>query len=304
MIDVLVVGSVNVDYSVEAPRLPVTGETLAAGGLITGTGGKGANQALAAARLGARVAFAGVTGADSNGAMARGALVGAGVDISGVVEDDQTATGLALIIRLPGGDNAILVSPGANARLSAAEVEAAVQRHAPRCVLAQCEIPLAAVEAAAAAARQAGAMFLLNPAPAVALPDTLLDAADVLIPNRTELSQLADEASSEATGLEKAAAALRARGVKQLVVTDGANGAYLSVGGIFTHLPPHQVTVVDSTGAGDAFCGALAAGLAAGRSLEVAVEFANAAGAVATTYPGAQGEELNLEAVQSLLRHA
>jgi ribokinase len=303
---VLVVGSVNVDLVVAAPRLPVPGQTVTGGDVARYQGGKGGNQATAAARLGATVAFVGAVGADDLGSEARSALAAEGIDIAGLVETGRP-TGVALIVVDPRAENLIAVAPGANGEVHAPHVAAALGRLAPgpRDVVLACrEIPPDGVRAALEIGREAGAITILNPAPADDLGAETLSLADVLTPNETELALLVgggragDDPESAARHLLASGASagprLTDRGaparMPAVVVTLGAAGALIvQTGGAAVVVPAPAVNPVDTTGAGDAFNGALAAGLADGLGLAGAVRRAVAAAAFSTTRPGARG---------------
>jgi ribokinase len=292
---VIVVGSVNVDLVMRVPRLPRPGETVTGGVFATRPGGKGGNAASAAARLGAATWLVGFTGQDDLGSEAREALVDAGVDLEHLHGTDEAATGVAHVLVDDAGENAIAVAPGANAVLRPRHVEDAVRALARRgaVVLANLEAPLAAVEAAAATARAAGARFVLDPAPARDLPQELIAACDVLTPNEGEAAALGHGPPDE----------LLALGAGAVVVTEGPRGCTLYRAGE----PPHEqpafaVDVVDTTGAGDAFAGALAWALAGGDPLEEAVRLASAAGALATRGLGARGSQPGARELRRLAR--
>lgn len=275
------------DIVVAVPRHPRPGETIIGADSFRTPGGKGANQAVAAARLGQRVAMVGRVGEDDAGRTLRAALNDYGVDYAAVVETTETPTGIALITVDPNGENIIVVSSGANARVGAADVKAAaplVERAAV--VLLQLEIPL---EASIEAATLATGTVILNPAPAPTdrLPLELLAAVDVLVPNRSELAELAGvPAPGSLAAVERLARSIE--GPRAVVVTLGAEGALLVERGSSTHVAAPTVEAVDTTGAGDCFCGALADALARETPLEDAVRFAVRAAAVSTTRPGAQ----------------
>jgi ribokinase len=276
---------------VRAGRLPLPGETVSGGDLMTAPGGKGANQAVAAARLGAQVYFVGRLGLDMFGQQARQHLEQEGLDLSYLIQNGEAPSGVALIVVGPRGQNIIAVAPGANHRLTPANVEAALPaiRQAD-IVLLQLETPLDTVETAARLGhepgRQTPALVILNPAPAPTgpLPASLLGQVDVLTPNEHEAALLTGEQDPE-----KAAAALLNLGVKTVVVTLGGAGALLatSAAGI-VRIPAFPVEPVDTTAAGDAFNGGLAVALAHARTMEAAVRYASAVGALAVTRMGAQ----------------
>jgi ribokinase len=274
---IAVVGSINLDIVVEVERHPTPGETVLGGDRRDLPGGKGANQAVAAARLGATVAFVGRVGADDAGHRLRDGLAAEGVDVTHVRVDPDAPTGVALIVVDGVGENAIVVSSGANARVSAADVEAASDVLAGVAVtLVQHEVPEEAVAAAIAAA---GATVVLNPAPA----RPIVAPVDVLVPNRGELEALAGRAGDP---VELARSLDVARAV---VVTLGNDGAAVIESSSVEHIPAPQVDTVDTTGAGDAFCGALAQALDGGADLVEAARWAARAAAASVTRPGAQG---------------
>ncbi len=301
MPDVVVVGSVNMDLVAVAPHIPHPGQTVLGRDFATIPGGKGANQAVAAARLGARVALVGRVGDDAFGQTLRRGLEAEGVDCRHLLPTPGVASGVALIIVSEAGENAICVAGGANTRLSPEDVEAAapVIAGAKVCVL-QLEIPLPTAVRAAVIARRHGVAVILDPAPAPAsLPDELF-AVDILTPNESEAARLLGTIATEG-GPRAAAERLRARGAGAVVLKLGGNGCYLSAPSVEEHLPAHTVKIVDTTAAGDAFTGGLAAALAEGRALREAVAVANAAGALACTRFGAQPSAPTRAEVQALL---
>lgn len=295
---VTVVGSLNEDVLVTVDRLPGRGETVIGASAHIAPGGKGANQAAAAGRLGAGVAMVGRVGDDPAGDRQRAALADAGVDVTLVHRTPGELTGTATIpVEASGGENLIVVVPGANAALSPADVEVAEVRDAD-VVLLQLENPLATVRAAAAAA--AGTV-VLNPAPAQRLPEDLLALVDVLVPNEHELLRLTGTDDGDRTPAELADLGRRL-GAGSVVVTLGGRGALVvpAVGTALLQAPP-AVEPVDTTGAGDCFCGALAQALAQGEELAGAVRYAVAAAAASTTGAGARGALPDDAAVQGLL---
>lgn len=285
-IEIAVVGSANLDLVVQVPHVPLVGETVLGGDLNRIPGGKGANQAVAAARLGRSVAMIGRVGDDEGGQILRAALDADGVDTSALLSTDDTPNGVALISVAADGDNAIVVSPGANDRLTSADVAAAQTLVSnARAVLLQLEVPLDAVIAAAAAAT---GIVILNPAPAPdgPLPDELLRHVDLLVPNQTELATLTGyDGPVDATIAAELAQTLDAGAV---VVTLGADGALVVTVDGATHVPAPKITPVDTTAAGDSFCGALADALVRGADLIEATQWAVRVGAATTQRPGAQ----------------
>ena len=280
-VTVAVVGSINADLVVATPHLPGPGETVRGGDLVRLPGGKGANQAVAAARLGAQVRMVGAVGADAEGDGQLAALAAAGVD-TGKVRRVDAATGVAMIAVAADGENLIIVAPGANEHvLATAEDLAGVDL-----VLAQLEIPMATVLAAAELAHAAGALFCLNAAPAQQLPAELVERCDLLVVNEGERAAIA--------GLEAA---------RRLVVTYGARGAGLVEDGVeVAFAAPPTVEAIDTVGAGDTFTAAVAVAHAAGLDAAAALRFACAAGALATTRPGAQSGMPTLADLAAVLR--
>ena len=284
-VDIAVVGSLNMDTTVRVPRLPQPGETVLATGRFTGTGGKGANQAIAAARLGRSVAMIGLVGDDAEGSALQGALEAESIDASGLGVTVDAGSGLALITVDEAGENMIVVDPGANALMGEEQVIASASVLGDAAVvLAQLEIPLSAVAAAIRACR---GVFVLNPAPAAPIPQDLLAEVAVLVPNATELAALTGgpEPESAEAALDLAATL---EGPSSIVVTLSSEGAAVLSGGHRMHVPAPVVTAVDPTAAGDAFCGGLADALVDGADIVSAVEWAVRCGAVAATRWGAQ----------------
>ncbi|HWB87712.1 MAG TPA: ribokinase [Acidimicrobiia bacterium] len=297
-IDIVVIGSVNHDVTVVTPRLPTPGETVLGTGHYAGGGGKGANQAVAAARLGAKVAMVGRVGTDESGTSLLDALVTEGIDVSGIGIDPEEPTGLAVITVDADAENTIVVSPGANMALRPEHLDGALIASAA-VVLAQLEVP---AETVTAAARACSGTFILNPAPARTLPDDLLERVDVLVPNRVELASLLGSGRpGRVDEVADLARRLGHRGVT--VVTMGAAGAVVVDGEHMVEVPAPTVEAVDPTGAGDAFCGALAHGLTRGMELVDAVELAVTAGALAVTRAGAQTAMPTGAEVNAALRH-
>jgi ribokinase len=280
--DVCVVGSANLDLVARTPRHPAPGETVLGDDYAEHPGGKGLNQAVACARSGASTAFVGSVGRDPAGSRLEQVLVDDGIDISGL-RFSEAPTGRALIVVDRHGENSIVVVPGANATLADVTISDC------SVLLGQLEVPMSVVAAAFGSARAAGTTTILNPAPATSLSSELIRACDIVIPNEHELSILG--------GAEQ----LLAAGCAAVVVTRGGAGVDVVTGTGSAHVAPFTVDVVDTTGAGDAFCGALAARLAHGDELLVAARWAAAAGALATTRPGAVPAQPHADAISALL---
>ena len=287
--DVLVVGSLNMDLRIRTPRLPAPGETLTGSGFDTDGGGKGANQAVAAARQGARVAMLGAVGQDAHGAALLAALQADGIDTHAVERIAGTPSGTAAILLMPDGENSIVVIPGANHALTPERVRAQAARlRQARVVVAQLECPLDAVTEALAIAREAGAVTVLNAAPVQPLDDALLGQLDWLVVNEIEAAALAGMPVPGPAEARAVAEQLRRRGPRQVLVTLGAEGLVLAGPEGTLALPAPRVQAADTTGAGDTVVGALAAALAAGRPLREALTRAQAAAALAVTRLGTQ----------------
>ncbi len=252
-------------------------------------GGKGANQAYASARLGAEVAMIGRVGGDTFGEQLITSLSKAGVDTQHIIHDSDASTGIALIVVEAGGQNSIVVSSGANGRVTPSDISRAedVIRSADLTLL-QLEIPLPAVIKAAQCAQNHGVKVILNPAPAQQLPAELLSLTDILIPNETEAAMLSGCDVDTDDGIRQAASGLRQSGLKTIIMTRGSRGASLITESKVEHFPAFPVEPVDTTAAGDAFVGSFAVAFAEGKSLAEAVRCGNAAGALASTKPGAQ----------------
>lgn len=288
---VLVVGSLNVDLVVRVARLPRAGETVSGGEFARHGGGKGANQAVAAARFGAHVVFAGAVGEDGLGHDSLAELSAEGIDVSRSLVVPGLPTGVALIVVEQGGENQIAVAPGANAALDGVAVEetlagldeADIERLRGGVVLANLEISDEAILAAALFGRQHGMRLVLNPAPARPLAAALVELAPLLVPNEGEAAALAG-----VTGAQAAAEALAAQSGAPVIVTLGAAGALLLDDGEVARVAAPRVAAVDTTGAGDTFCGVLAAALAAGTALPEAAALAARAAAMSVTVAGAR----------------
>ncbi|HEY3232103.1 MAG TPA: ribokinase [Roseiflexaceae bacterium] len=286
---IVVIGSLNMDLVTRTARQPQRGETLIGESFALFVGGKGLNQAIAAARQGAAVRMVGRLGQDDFGRRLRQTLHTEGIDAWYITEDGASSTGIATIVVDAEGDNSIIVVPGANGRVGPEDVERAADAIAGAdTLILQLEVPLDAVQRAAEIAHAAGVRVLLNPAPARSLPDELLRLVDVLTPNETETQILTGLSIADDEAAGRAAGALLARGVGATVLTLGSRGALLAEAEQRIRVPGYPVRPIDTTAAGDAFCGALAVQLARGYPLDAAIRYANAAGALATTVMGAE----------------
>ncbi|QOJ16999.1 MAG: ribokinase [Phycisphaeraceae bacterium] len=301
---IAVLGSINMDLVIRAPRLPKPGETLLGAALASHPGGKGANQAVAAARLGATVSLIGCVGSDAHGRTLLDALAREGVDITHVREVTDHPTGAALITVDAQGENTIVVAPGANGQVSGADLDAAAEIIASADILVtQLEIPFTIVQQAIDLAHHCGRQVLLNAAPAQPLSEAFLQTVDLLVVNEQEARLIGG--CSESDPSERLAGLLRERGRGPVVVTRGAKGVVsCNRVGCVLHQDAFAVKAVDSTAAGDAFCGALAVAVAEkrlGEELQDAIRFANAAGALSVTRVGAQASLPTRAEVEALL---
>ena len=302
MIDVAVVGKANIDYLVRGPRLPVPGQSVNGDAFQEAPGGKGANQAVGAARLGARVALVARVGRDARGDAVLAALHDEGVDTRQVTRDPSEATGVALCQVGASGEKQILSAAGANARLTAACVrEAAEVLRSARVVLCQLGVPFEAVAEALRIGREAGALVVLDPGPPAPLPDSVIACLDVIRPNTSEAQILTGIRVCDRDSARAAARDLLRRGARAAAVQAGEHGDVLMWKDREVWLPRFTVVRVDATGAGDAFASALAVCLAEGKELEEAGHFASACAALATTVLGAQASLPRRAAVLALL---
>ncbi len=293
---IVVVGSLNMDLIVHTPRLPALGETILGGPFGDARGGKGANQSVACARLGAEVAHIGRVGEDAYGHRLKEALRLEGVDVRGIYGTPQDPTGVA-VITLVEGDNSIIVAPGANSRLFPEDLENSRSLlEGASMLLAQLEVPVSAVTEAFRMARKMGIATVLNPAPWTELPEEIYSLVDVFVPNRIELAQ-----ASGTEDVASGAARILERGVPSVVVTLGGEGAAYFTRQSSGTVPSFPISVVDTTGAGDTFTGALGVALSEKKPLEEAVRFACCAGALACKTLGAQPSIPRRKEVEALL---
>ena len=302
---IVVVGSINVDLVVRVATLPRPGETVLGGRFASVHGGKGANQAVAAARAGGHTTFVARVGDDSMGRAAINAFQAEGIDTDFITVTPECPTGVALILVDAAGENSIAVAGGANDRLSADDIERARPAiEAADVVLLQLEVPLAAVAHAVSIARAAGARVILNPAPACPLPATLLAGVDILTPNETEAETLAARGSDtvpSSADVERTAGMLLGLGPWAVVVTLGAAGALVAVAADRTYVPAFPVEPRDTVAAGDVFNGCLAVRLAEGLDLVAATRFAAAAAAISVTREGAQASAPHRGEIEAFL---
>ena len=301
---IIVVGSSNTDMIIKLERIPLPGETILGGEFVTAAGGKGANQAVGAARAGGQVTFIARVGADMFGDQAVAGFTREGINTDHVLRDKSRPSGVALIFVAKDGENSIAVAGGANGELSPTDVRQAKKLFAGVGMLVmQLETPLATVQAAADLAAKAGVRVILNPAPARALPDKLLKKISIITPNETEAELLTGIKVDSEAGAAKAAGKLLTRGVKTAIITLGSRGAFVAGAGVAKLVPGFKVRAVDTTAAGDTFNGALAVALVEGKTLENAIRFANAAAAISVTRLGAQTSVPTRKEIEKLLKN-
>ena len=286
---IVVVGSCNTDMVINMERLPLPGETLLGGKFFMNAGGKGANQAVAAARLGGKVDFVAKVGNDPFGIRSIDQYKAEGIGTKYVVVDKEHPSGVALILVDAHGENSIAVASGANAHLLPEDIDRA-KGAIEDCdiLLMQLETPMATIEHAAQVARRAGCKVILNPAPAHSLPESLLANLYMLIANETEAEYISGTRITDMDSVARAADIICHRGVENVVITLGSKGAFIKERDTYHQVPALKVKAVDATAAGDTFCGAVCVALAEGRSITEAVTFANRAAAVTVTRMGAQ----------------
>jgi ribokinase len=299
---IVVVGSSNMDLVAKAPRIPVTGETLTGTDFFMVPGGKGANQAVAAAKLGGEVIFVAKLGKDIFASESLENFKSVNIDTQHIEQLEGVPSGTAVIAIDDNGQNIIIVVPGANGKLTPADVDKAQSDIASAAVVvAQLEVPIETVEEAAKMANQNNIPFILDPAPAKPLSDELLERVDIIKPNETEAEILTGIKVTDEASAAKAADALLAKGVGTVIITLGDKGLMLASKEAKAMISNHKVKAVDSTAAGDAFTGALAYGLAKGNSIKDAAVYANAVAAVSVTRYGAQPSMPTTEEVDAFI---
>lgn len=286
---IIVTGSMNMDMVVKTSHIPEPGETVLGGTFFMNPGGKGANQAVAVARLGGDVAFIGKIGDDVFGKQSSQLFDEEGVDIDGIRSDPDAPSGIALITVDESGENSIVVAPGANANLEPEDVEKSFNRYpAAKILLIQLEIPMETVKFAAAYAKRRNMVVILNPAPANTLIPGMFHLIDIITPNVHEAEMLSGVKITNMASAEMAARAIHRQGVSNVIITLGRQGAVLLENDLFHCIPAEEVETVDTTAAGDVFNGALAVAIAEGKQLRDAISFACRAAAIAVTRLGAQ----------------
>jgi ribokinase len=300
---ILVIGSANVDFTVKVETLPQMGQTVSGGDFLLSYGGKGANQALAAKLAGAPVFMIAKLGRDPNGELLYRRLIDAGLSPQGLLRDDEAPSGVALIMVDSRGHNLIATAPGSNHHLARADVqELDASAFAGRILLTQLEVPLDTVVHALRRGRETGMTTILNPAPGRQLPEEILALPDIITPNETEASLLSGITVTDLETAQGAGERLLAQGCRTVIITLGAQGALVVRHGEVRHFPAIPVTPVDTTGAGDAFNGVLAAALLEGLTIEQAMAYANAAGALCVTKRGAQEALPTRQEIEELLQ--
>ena len=286
---ILVIGSSNTDMVIKTEKLPVPGETILGGTFLMNPGGKGANQAVAAARLGGKVTFISKRGNDLFGNQAVGLLMREGIHTQHIIKDMELPSGVALITVDSTGENSIVVAPGSNGNLLQEDIPTTVfEAGKYEILLLQLEIPISTVEYSAVAASEKGIKVILNPAPAQKLSDNLLKHIWLITPNETEAEIITGVRITDIPSAQKAAESIRERGVKNVIITMGEAGAYINSKNFTGLIPGIKVTPVDTTAAGDVFNGALAVAISEGKALNEAVVFANKAASISVTRMGAQ----------------
>ena len=286
---IIVIGSSNTDMVIKSKKLTIHGETILGGTFMINPGGKGANQAVAAARLGGNVTFVTKTGNDMFGDEAMQIFNNENIDTRYIIKDDKNPSGVALINVNENGENCIVVAPGSNGNLLMEDIPSKIFETAEGCfLLLQMEIPLTTVEYSAIKASENGIKVILNPAPALNISDNLLEHIWLITPNETEAEILTGISVRDITSAENAAASLQKKGVKNVIITIGATGAFIKSESFTGMVPGVKVKAVDTTAAGDVFNGALAVAISEGKELKEAVEFANKAASISVTRMGAQ----------------
>jgi ribokinase len=300
---IVIVGSLNMDFVVQMDKLPVRGETISGWGLQMLPGGKGANQAYAVGQMGGRGKMIGRVGADIFGEQLKSNLQSAGIDTSSVLATDRESTGVALILVEAGGQNQIVVVPGANGTLCPRDLEAITESFQEGYLLLQLESPLETVEAAAILGRACGMVTVLDPAPARSLSSSLLNKIDIVTPNESEALVMLGRRGSSISLQEapEVAKGLLKLGPRRVVLKLGDKGAWLAGDQCSQYFPARKVEALDATAAGDTFNGALAVALGEGKSLEQAISFANCAAAISVTRLGAQASIPMRAEVEALL---
>ena len=298
----VILGSINADHIIQVPRFAKAGETLLGSGYKIAYGGKGANQAVAAARLGANIDFIGCIGDDGIGQTMKEAFQQDGVNVSGITKIAQSMTGIAMIQVADDGENSIVLAAGANVKLDKnVVVQSATVIEQADALLMQLEIPMESVLTAAKLAKQSQTKVVLNPAPAQILPDELLQQLDMITPNETEAELLTGVKVNDAESAARSAKVFHSKGIHTVLITLGSKGVYFSENGQGQIIPGFRVRATDTTAAGDTFNGALLAALLENQTMSQAIRFAQAAAAISVTRAGAQPSIPYREEVEKFL---
>lgn len=302
MAKIIVLGSSNTDMIVKVPRIPAPGETILGGKFVQAAGGKGANQAVAAARSGGEVTFIANTGDDNFGKEAIQGFKKEGINTNNIFVDEESPSGVALIFVAEDGENSIAVASGANGTLTPSQIrEVKDVILAGDILLTQLETPIETVTEAIRIASENNVKVILNPAPAQELSDELLKQIDILTPNQSEAELLTGIPVVDEESAQKAAANLLSKGIQTVILTLGSEGAFVMSSDVQKAIPGFKVKAEDTTAAGDTFNGALAVGLAEGKPLEEAIRWAHAAAAISVTRMGAQPSIPNQKEIQEFL---
>jgi ribokinase len=302
MSEIAVIGSTNTDMVIKTNHFPVAGETVSGKGFFINLGGKGANQAVAAARLGGRVTFISKVGNDLFGQQAIRGFKAEGLDTDCISIDHDMPSGIAMITVNDCAENTIVIDPGANSRLVPADIDRAEEKiNCADVLLLQLEIPVSTVEYAAEQGRRFAKKIILNPAPAYPLTDRLLSMLDIITPNETEAEILTGIKVTDLHKAEEAACCLAAKGVKTVLITMGSRGVFCFFEGTGRIIPAPKVIAVDTTAAGDTFNGALAVGIAQGMGIENAIQFAVCAASISVTRYGAQASCPHINEVKDFM---
>ena len=299
---ITVIGSSNTDMVVMTSHFPAPGETILGGEFLMNAGGKGANQAVAAAKCGGEVFFIGKVGQDIFGENAVKNIQKEGIDVSGISTDPDAASGVAQIIVDKKGENSIVVAPGANLKLNRSDIDHVIELiEQADIVLMQLEIPVDTILYTAKKAHKLGKKVILNPAPATSLPDELFEYLYMITPNESEIELLTGIKVTDQTSATKAAEGLKKRGVENVIITMGSKGAFVSTDNVNEIVPSYEVKAVDTTAAGDCFNGVLAVGIGNGMDIIESIRFANRAASIAVTRAGAQVSLPTREEVENSL---
>lgn len=303
MAKITIIGSSNTDLMMQVDKTPGPGETIIGKQFSVNPGGKGANQAVAAARAGGDVSFIGCIGKDVFGNLAIEKLDKDNIDTSSIFRDSDAPSGMALVYVDANGENSISIAPGSNFELSPKNIDESLGKLSnTKIILTQLEIPIETVERAAHLARKQGITFILDPAPAASLSDNLMGNVDIITPNETEAEKLTGIALTNETNIRSACEKLHKQGVGTIIITLGSRGAFLSNSDYCLLIPTYKVDPIDTTGAGDIFNGALARAMSEYEDIREALKFANAAAAISVTKLGAQASAPKKSEIEAFLK--